>query len=169
MTFTEEFLYSCNQSRRCCVNLQHYKIALEMHLKLYFHKFKIEPLCIYALCLCYKFVPLPFSTVYSYTINDSSCCINKQTIQYNTFWLIFAQLSPFLGKIEFTKHYIFAINLSRGLETLPELVTFEPSGLVSHLVLVTFLPVSLFIVYLQPGPCMSLITPLDQSGLLVLS
>ena len=83
----------------------------------------------------------------------------------NTFWLILLNLSPFQGKIEFTKHYIFAINLSGGLETLPELVTYEPLGLISCLVLVTFLPVSLSIVYLQPGPSKSLITPLDHSGL----
>ena len=34
LPFTQEFLYTCNQSGRCCVNLQHYEIALEMHLEL---------------------------------------------------------------------------------------------------------------------------------------
>ena len=64
------------------MNLQHYKIALTIHLKSYFHKFKMEPLRIYALYLCNQFMPLPFSAVYSYTINDSGGHLNIQIIHF---------------------------------------------------------------------------------------
>ena len=54
---------------------------------------------------------------------------------------------------------------SEGLETLPDCVTYKPSGLISRLVLVTLIPLFLVIVYLQPGSSMSLMIPLDHSGL----
>ena len=53
----------------------------------------------------------------------------------------------------------------QDLEILPDCITYEPSGLISHLVLVTFMPLSLVIVYLGPGSSMFLIVPLDHSGL----